>query len=101
MARKILVVDDQEDILLILEREFRRVAGLSVSTAGNIADALAKIAVKQIDLVISDVRLKAESGLDLVRQINQPFPGTGTILMSAYRSPSNRQQADELGVVLF
>ncbi len=101
MARRILIIDDQEDILLILEREFRRVAGLSVITTNNVADVMETIATKQIDLVISDVRIKTDSGFDLVRQINQTYPDVGSILMSAYRSASNRQQAEELGVVLF
>lgn len=101
MARRILIVDDQEDILLILEREFRRAPGLTVSSTTKYADVLRLVAEKQIDLVISDVRLGRDSGFDLVREINRAYPGVGSILMSAYRSASNRQQAEELGVVLF
>jgi CheY-like chemotaxis protein len=101
MARKILIVDDQEDILLILEREFRRAPGLTVYSATKYEEALQRVGSRGIDLVISDVRLGRESGFDLIREVNRSYPGTGSILMSAYRSASNRQQAEELGVVLF
>ena len=101
MPRNILIVDDQEDILLILEREFRRRPGLAVVGASKSDDALRILSEKRIDLVIADVRLGMESGFDLVREINRSYPGMGSILMSAYRSSSNRQQAADLGVVLF
>jgi DNA-binding response OmpR family regulator len=101
MPRKILIVDDQEDILLIIEREFRRVPGFQVSSTSKFADALSLVSEKKIDLVISDVRIGRDSGFDLVREISRLHPHVGTILMSAYRSPSNRQQALDLGVFLF
>jgi DNA-binding response OmpR family regulator len=101
MARKILIVDDQEDILLILEREFRRVPGFSVSSTSKVASVIPLIAEKQINLVISDVRMGRDSGFDLVREINRTYTNVGTILMTAYRSPSNHKQAEELGVIAF
>ena len=101
MSRKILIVDDQEDMLLIMEREFRRVSGVELTTTSQFADALSIIASQEIDLVISDVRIGKDSGFDLAREIKRRYPGVGTILMSAYRSASNRQQATELGVLVF
>ncbi|HUB67541.1 MAG TPA: response regulator [Candidatus Methylacidiphilales bacterium] len=101
MPKKILIVDDQEDILLILEREFRRLRDTVVISTTKFADALSLVSDKQIDLVISDVRLGRESGFDLVREINRTRPEIGSILMSAYRSSGNRQQAQDLGVILF
>lgn len=101
MSRNLLIIDDQEDILLILEREFRKRPGLMVHSASKPDDALRLIPQKQIDLVISDVRLGTESGFDLVRNVKRSYPEVAAILMSAYRSPSNRVQAEELGVYLF
>lgn len=101
MPHNILIVDDQEDILLILEREFRRRPTLSVTSASKSADALRLVAEKGIEMIICDVRLGVESGFDLIREINRAHPGVASILMSAYRSASNRQQAESLGVFLF
>ena len=101
MARKILVVDDQKDILLILSREFRRVPGVSVIVSTTAFEALEMLTKTEVDVVISDVRLGLDSGFDLVRKIKLSYPKVSLILMSAYRSPGNRQQAEELGAILF
>ena len=101
MARKILIVDDQADILLILERKFRSDAGVSVMTAKDYLTALSIIAEKEVDLLISDVRLGTMSGFDLIREVKAIRPNMGTMLMTAYRSPSNRELATELGVEMF
>ena len=88
-------------MLLIMEREFRRLEGVVLSTASKYDDAVQLIAANEIELVISDVRIGRESGFDLAAEIGRSFPGVGTILMSAYRSASNRQQAASLGVLTF
>ncbi len=88
-------------MLLILEREFRRLEGASIVTTSQFSQALELVTSKQIELVISDVRIGRDSGFDLARELARNHPGVGTILMSAYRSPSNRQQAADLGVITF
>ncbi len=84
-----------------MEREFRRMEGVTLTTASSYALALELIAANDIELVISDVRIGRESGFDLAAEIGRMYPGVGTILMSAYRSASNRQQAASLGVLAF
>jgi YesN/AraC family two-component response regulator len=97
----ILIVDDQSDILRILEREFRRHGDYLVATANNPSDALDVMDKSPVELVISDVRLGNQTGFSLLQQVNQRHPGVGTMLMTAYRSPAYRQQADALGVSFF
>jgi DNA-binding response OmpR family regulator len=101
MSRNILIIDDQEDMLLILEREFRRFEGATVTTTSQYADALELVESKGIDLVISDVRIGRDSGFDLVRDITRAHPHVGVMMMTAYRSSGNRQQAADLGVITF
>jgi len=101
MQRNILIVDDQTDILRILEREFRRRGEYAVTTANNPADALQVMENSPVELIISDVRLGKQTGFSLLQEVNQRHPGVGTMLMTAYRSPAYRQQADALGVSFF
>src|SRR5882762_2092252 len=101
MQRSILIVDDQTDILRILEREFRRRGEYMVATANNPADALEAMDRSPVELVISDVRLGNHNGFSLLEEVSQRHPSVGTMLMTAYRSPSYRQQADALGVFYF
>jgi len=101
MQHNILIVDDQTDILRILEREFRRRGEYSVAIANNPAEALELMGKSPVELVISDVRLGTDTGFSLLQEVNQRHPGVGTMLMTAYRSPAYRQQADALGVSFF
>jgi len=102
MEKTILILDDQKDLLSIMEREFRRRNDFVIHSAKSIAEAVDVLAGGSIKLVVSDVRLgEEESGFIFAATLNQQYPGTGLILMSAYRSPANRQQAEALGAFLF
>jgi len=86
--RKILVVDDEEDmresITLILNRKLNGGGDYSVITCGNAHEALAKIKEGCIDIVISDIKMPEISGLEMlekIREFNKQLP---VLLMTAY-----------------
>ncbi|MEM1058506.1 MAG: response regulator [Verrucomicrobiota bacterium] len=101
MEHAILIIDDQEDILRILEREFSKEGRFRVFTAVNCRNALDLLEEEQIDLVITDVRIGEENGFVLLKQLRERYPDLAVMMMTAYRSPGYRQQADQLGVVFF
>ncbi len=101
MPRHILILDDQVDLLRILEREFNRRGDYVINLATEVAEATRIVAQKPVDLIVSDVRLGSESGFTFAGTIRELHPEIGLILMSAYRSPANRQTAESLGVMLF
>ena len=72
----ILVVDDHPDSLDLLARLLRR-CGHVVETASTVAGALAAIARRRFDLLISDVGLPDGSGTEVMRTIRavQGVPG--------------------------
>ncbi len=53
-----------------------------VASATNGQDALAKIRQLHPDIVLIDLNLGAESGLDLINQIKQELPGTKIIILT-------------------
>ena len=65
---RILLVDDHEDTLRVMARLLK---GLEhdVTTATGISGALAAAQAAEFDLLISDVGLGEESGLDLMREL--------------------------------
>jgi CheY-like chemotaxis protein len=69
MAKKILVIDDEEliikSLVKLLEKE-----GYDVFVAKNGQDALAMIEEEQFDLIISDIRMPGINGVDTVRLIH-------------------------------
>ncbi|GBC76976.1 Transcriptional regulatory protein GlrR [bacterium HR08] len=82
---KILIVDDEPNIRLLYtavltEREHE------VVEAENGRQALEALEREPFDLVILDIRLRAESGLDLLQEIVARYPQVPVILCSAYVS---------------
>jgi len=66
----VLLVDDEPDILELLELALRKM-GLEVDKAGNVHDALAKLATRHYDLCLTDMRMPDGDGLQIVRHIMQ------------------------------
>jgi two-component system, NtrC family, response regulator AtoC len=81
----ILVVDDeinaQRALIQALKREKYHVEGATSAT-----EALRKLAEKNYDLVITDIRMERMDGMELMRQIRSRWPDTLVIVMTAFAS---------------
>lgn len=65
---RILIVDDEVDLLEVLAMRFSA-SGAQVETATNGLDAFEKFQNQPFDLVLSDVRMAKGDGLALLRKI--------------------------------
>ncbi|MDM7860376.1 response regulator [Alteromonas sp. ASW11-36] len=79
----ILIVDDEPELTEILI-EILSESGYNVSGCGNVKDALELLADNQYDLVISDIIMPGESGIDLANFISSNYPNTKVQLVSGY-----------------
>jgi putative two-component system response regulator len=70
MAKRILVVDDDENILS-LERTILEQKGFDVTSAGGGAEALALLGEKTFDLVLLDVMMPEVDGFTVCRKIKE------------------------------
>ncbi len=84
MAR-LLIIDDEGDIRYLYATELEE-DGHDVTTACNSSEALEKIRSQRYDLVVLDIKLDQESGLDLLQEIGRVKPDIPVILCSAYSS---------------
>lgn len=79
--KTILLVDDEMDIRelykLVLES-----AGYTIIDVSNAADALERLAVHVVDLVITDYQMPEMNGDRLIGIIHEQYPGLPTILAS-------------------
>jgi two-component system response regulator PilR (NtrC family) len=93
---KILVVDDESSMREFLEILLRQ-QDHDVVSAGDLAGALAVAAGGGLDLVISDLRLGAESGLDLLAAVKARSPATEVIMITAFATTENAIEAMRRG----
>ncbi|HYQ28315.1 MAG TPA: sigma-54 dependent transcriptional regulator [Polyangiaceae bacterium] len=81
--RRVLVVDDEENLRLVLRTLLRR-HGYEVETAESGEDALAMVDSFGPDVVLTDVRMPKMGGLDLLTTLKAKGNDATVIVMSAY-----------------
>ena len=91
----ILVVDDDNRIRELV-KEYLEENGFMVTTAKNALDAKNKIEVVKFDILILDIMMPGESGLDLTKQIKKN-ESTPIILLTAKGETQDRIEGLELG----
>lgn len=92
----ILVVDDDESFRNVIKQtlETRR---LKVLIAGNGKEALSVIGLKEIDLVLSDIKMPEMHGIELLHAIRSKYPSLSVILMTGFSDLIEIHEASELG----
>ncbi len=85
---KILVVDDERNIRKVLSNYLRK-EGFTVETARNYEEAVDKAAAVNFDLVLTDMRLPGQSGLDLLKWLKRKMPSLPVLVITAYGSIDN------------
>src|SRR5260370_21833632 len=77
-----IVVDDEKAIGELLEITFRK-EGHRVEVVHNVEAAKRKLESQIFDIIISDVRMPGESGVDLLKFAKEIAPGSFFLLMTA------------------
>ncbi len=93
---RVLVVDDEENIRLVLCTLLRK-HGYEVDAAPSGEDALERMDVAAPDFVIADVRMGGMSGIELVAQLKRRVEPPVVIVMSAYGSVELALEAMKAG----
>jgi DNA-binding response OmpR family regulator len=83
--KKILVVDDEQNLLKLYEKELRE-EGYEVLTAGSGKEALQELNNTSVDLVVLDIRMPEMDGLETLRQIMEAPSSPPLLLNTAYSS---------------
>jgi DNA-binding response OmpR family regulator len=98
MANKILVVDDEPNIVLSLEFLMKQ-AGFQVRTASDGEAALAAVAAEQPDLVLLDVMMPRKNGYEVCQAIraNPDWNKVRIIMLTAKGREVEREKGLALG----
>ena len=97
---RILVVDDDNDILLLLDKWLKQ-EGFEVITVTSAEEALKKLMLARINLVISDLIMQGMSGMQLLAEIHRENPLLPVIMLSGQATIPDAVQATHLGSAAF
>lgn len=93
---QILIVDDEESIQSLLKRVLK-MNGQDCSLAGSAAEARKYLKEKQYDLILCDVNMPGENGIDFVRYALTEYPDTAVIMVTAIDDQKIVKSALEVG----
>ena len=82
MGRRLLIVDDEPDMLDFLDRVFRR--EYEVTRALSVEEALGRLEGVTFDVIVTDRRMPRRSGLDLLEIAAEKQPQAVRVLLTGY-----------------
>ena len=90
---RILIVDDEADLVTTYERLLQR-RGYRVVSAGSRLDGLLVVEREPLALVVTDLRLQDGDGLDIVRAARRTTPSpTPSLVVTGFASQASRAAA--------
>ncbi len=84
-SAKIMVVDDERSVRLMLEAALRA-QGYRVQTAASGKSAQEELEQEEYDVILLDLQLGDMDGIDVLRSVKQKWPDTEVILLTAHGS---------------
>lgn len=97
---RVILADDEQLILIVL-KHYIDWEGLSLELIGcaqNGKDLLTMVVDTLPDIVITDINMPGQSGLEAIEEIHHVSPTTQFVIISAYSNFENARKAMQLGV---
>jgi CheY-like chemotaxis protein len=100
MSRKILLVDDEDDIREVAQMSLEMTAGWEVVAAGSGPEALRLAALERPDAILLDVMMPGMDGPATARELKAGAATAGIpiVLLTAKVQAADRRRFDDLGV---
>src|SRR4030042_2432040 len=102
MAKKILIVDDDKQIVLLLASRLKA-NKYEIVVAYDAMQAVAKAFTEKPDLIVLDIKMPGGSGISVMDNLSNSAETaiTPVIVITAYPSPEIQQKVKEMGAVDF
>ena len=99
---RVLIVDDDPALLQALPEALRlRMAGVTVDTADSGAAALDRIAARDYDAIVTDIKMPGMDGLALLAEIRARRPDTPVLMITGHGEHALAIQALRGGAYAF
>jgi CheY-like chemotaxis protein len=96
--RRILVVDDDDQVLFVWSNALASARDISLVTAQDGQEALELIERNGFHVIITDLRMPRMDGYQLTEAIRQQDPDVTIVWLTGYRDPSKAPMEARLGV---
>lgn len=93
------IIDDEQGICVSLSLALKK--EYEVSTFNSAASALERMKTESCDVVLLDLKLKEEDGMEVLRQIKQEHPDVSVIMMTAFGSIGSSVEAVKAGAYTY
>jgi len=93
----ILVVDDEESVRRLLSRILIW-GGYECTLAADAAEARKFIKERNFELILCDVTMPGESGIDFIRYVAAEYPDTATMMATAVDDPEIAETVLDVGI---
>ncbi len=95
-AKKVLIVDDEEDVRLFLA-DFISERDFVVDTAASGEQALERFDRQPYDIVLLDIMMTGMDGLECLEKLKKEYPDTTVIMITALKDETRMARAKKLG----
>lgn len=99
-SMRLLVVDDEPIVGKRLKQVFDKI-GFEIETYTDSATALAAVAEKSFDIVVTDLKMEGIDGIEVLKRVRAMNPETRVIIITGYASADTAELAQEHGVFAF
>jgi DNA-binding NtrC family response regulator len=95
--KKILILDDERDILNVIERFLNRRGLVEVVSITNPIEALALIKNGNFDMLLTDIMMPEMNGVEVLKEVHKMKPDLKVIMMTAYSTIDKIIECEQLG----
>lgn len=92
----VLVVDDSEETVELIKRNLQSI-GHQIYTANNVQSAIKLLGSVNIDLLITDLKMPGENGIELVRHVSENHKGIGILVITGFPSIQGAIESIKIG----
>ncbi len=96
MTKRILIVDDEPSIRMVLRAHLNR-SGYEVTAAENGAEAISLLRNEDYHLVVSDLKMPIVGGMEVLAHCQGTYPGLPVILITAHGTVDSAVEAIKKG----
>ncbi len=97
MAGRILIVDDEKDMLALLRRMIAEERDLEVITENDPARAVERFRTQPVEVVITDLKMPGMDGIALLEAVKKIQPKTAVIVLTAFATIETAVEATQKG----